>query len=1210
MSRMTKVSQKQWTKEQLEAIHQSGQDILVSASAGSGKTAVLVERIINKVMNKEKPVDVNRLLVVTFTNAAATEMRQRIEDRLRKELEENPTSQYLKKQLSLLNLAAISTLHSFCIDIVRKYYFELGVDPRFRIVDTTEAELIREEVIEELFEEEYSSGNKDFIRLADWYAEDRHDLDLQNLVRELYDFSRSHPWSEKWLDQLVESYVDVDIKNNDWIRTLQEDVKIQLEGVRSLLKKALDLSLLPDGPEPYSQTLLDDLAYIDGLINAETWDDMYEAFQVDGFQTLKRVKKDEVNPELQEQVKNLREKAKKDITGLKNELFSRTLEDYIADIKEMVPIVRELVRVTKRYGELYWQKKKEKTLLDFSDLEHLVLKLLNDNETAVQELRNRFDEVLIDEYQDINEVQETILRLISKDDNMFMVGDVKQSIYRFRLAEPSLFLQKYKMFNGDGRGLRIDLANNFRSRKEILDGTNFIFKQLMDESIGGISYDESAELKPGGTHDSQETPIDVLIINRNGTNEEENEVVISEDITSAELEGKVIASKIKNMVGKYQIFDNGQKRSLKYRDIVILLRSFNSAQMIMEELKKQGIPAYAELSTGYFAAVEVQVMISMLKVIDNPYQDIPLVAVLRSPLMGLDEEELAKIRIVHREGPFFDAVVVYAKTKRDELAKKLTKFLITLGQWRKMAREGSLSNLIWRIYRETKYYDFVGSMYGGKQRQANLQALYDRARQYESTSFRGLFRFLRFIERMQERGDDLGVANFLGEQEDVVRLMTIHKSKGLEFPVVFIAAMNQQFNVQDMRGVMLHKKLGFGSRFMDPIRRIKHSTLPQLAIKKIIQRELVAEEMRVLYVAMTRAKEKMILIATLNDVKKSIAAWERQLSNTAWVLPVAERMEAKSYFDWIGPALMRHRDAIALNKKKTIDVADEILNHTSNWYIEIIERSTVLEEEIESIDVDEMTQRIINLQQVQIESDKKAEVNRQLSWSYPNRDAQIKSAKQTVTEMQKQKERYSLATSEELIKHFKSRIADRPRFLRKNNFTATEKGTAMHTVMQHIRLEPVEDLKSYIRNEIARMVAQEILTVDEERVIDVANIVKFFESEIGQQLLRSKNVHREVPFSYALNSKEAYIDWSDEQEQTVLVQGIFDVVIESEEGLVIIDYKTDVVKQSDITSGFERIKNRYALQIDIYKRGIQEIWKKEVKATYLYLFDGGHLVKM
>ncbi|MBM6617139.1 helicase-exonuclease AddAB subunit AddA [Bacillus suaedaesalsae] len=1238
----------QWTDDQWKAISAKGSDILVAAAAGSGKTAVLVERIIRKVMDKDTPIDVDRLLIVTFTNAAAAEMRHRIGEALEKAISENPTSLHLRKQLSLLNRASISTLHSFCLEVIRKYYFLIDIDPSFRIAETTESELLREEVMEELFEEEYGKeGNEAFFELVDRYTGDRNDSDLQLMVKKLYDESQAHPNPDVWLDKLVEGYrlnPDTSIDELPFISSLFKEIALQLDGMRSILTQALEITNRPLGPAPRAANIQEDLQQITELemLLHKGWSSMYERMQNLHFSTLKTCKGDVYDQELVDSVKDLREKAKKQIKLLQETYFQRRPDSYLQDLVKMEGSVSTLITLVKEFKVRYQQVKREKGLVDFGDLEHYTLQILRTtNEDGVQVLseaalyyKRHFHEVLLDEYQDTNFVQESIVQAVCKSGedggNLFMVGDVKQSIYRFRLAEAGLFLSKYKRFSPEGNefGLRIDLSQNFRSRSEVLNGTNYIFKQVMDEQVGEINYDEQAELKIGAFYpESMETKAELLIINSDGE-DTESDVEDSEndspqfdaaELETVQLEARLMAQKIKELIQKpFQIYDRklDANRNITYRDIVILLRSMPWAPQIMEEFKEQGIPVYAELSSGYFEATEVSIMMSLLKVIDNPYQDIPLAAVLRSPIVGLKAEELAFIRMKQKKGNYYEAVKAvleqgieegrYAKT-----FEKLMDFHLMLQKWRAYARQGSLSELIWRIYQKTGYYDFVGGMPGGKQRQANLRALYDRARQYESTSFRGLFRFLRFIERMQDRGDDLGTARALGEQEDVVRMMTIHKSKGLEFPVVFVAGLSKPFNVRDLSNTfLLHKDLGFGSKYIDPVLRISYPTLPLLAIKQQMKNELLAEEMRVLYVALTRAKEKLYLVGTVKKLEKKLNSWREQLWNKEWLLPNFERSKAKCYMDWVAPSVIRHDDAAVLRDgEDATEVPRAILAHPSKWSVSIVDPSQLEQVDAAKLEMEvEILEKIKKGEQVPLESTFKLAVQDRLLWEYGYKTATEHRSKQSVSEIKRMREEHVYSDTT-LVNVTRKSIADRPRFMQEQQLTAAEIGTAMHMVMQHISLDqPVT--KEIVKEKIARMVLNELLTKEQESYINIAGIVQFFETELGKRILNSPNVMRELPFSVGLQADEVYPNWVGENE-TILLQGVIDLLFEDEQGIVLVDFKTDKVTgkvQGSEQTINKALKNRYAVQLELYSKAVEHIYKKTLNEKYLYFFDGSHLV--
>ncbi|WP_413372696.1 helicase-exonuclease AddAB subunit AddA [Paenibacillus taichungensis] len=1092
MTNMPKPEGSFWSDDQWSAISQSGEDILVAAAAGSGKTAVLVERIIRKIADPSRGFSVDRLLVATFTKAAAAEMKQRIREALERALEEQPAEEHLRKQLSLLGRASITTLHSFCMEVIRRYYQQIPLNPAFRILNENEAEIMRQELLEQLFEEKYGEEDEGstFRELVDWFSGERNDDAMHRLVQRLYDFSRSHSWPDHWLAEMASAFQVESVEalgHSAWVQSILRDAALALGGAAGLLRQGISISIQPEGPKPYADTLKEDLAMVEELLSAVEvmpWERLPEVFQPAAFGKLKPCKKDQTDPGLQEQVKELREAAKKAVTDLKGSLFGRSAFSFWQELEQAAPLMQELSNLVSTFGERYRQAKQERGQVDFSDLEHYCLHILRHEDStpelsmpsdAAMEYRARFDEVLLDEYQDTNTVQEDIVRLISRENpgNRFMVGDVKQSIYRFRLAEPGLFLNKYRQYAAnsdmevDGErdslhaGRRIDLARNFRSRAEVVHSVNMLFKQLMNEGVAEIAYDERAQLAYGATFpaetlgDEAYTP-ELMLIDRQGggpdlteSTDENGDALPSAELESAELEtaqleARAMARRIREMVGDtdkpaLNVYDKALQsmRPARYGDIVILLRSaLMWAPLMIEEFRQQGIPAGGEQSKGYFQATEVEVMLSLLQIVDNPRQDIPLASVLRSPIVGLDEEELAQIRLGDKRQSFYDAVVsatgsftsssnvskqhgvqalnpnssaiqlqwpeawsemeqgqqesavsaeadvmegvqesyVHADTDEvmnagidasnggrisedtnrengtsSELQQKLIRFMRQLEQWRLEARQGSLSELIWRMYRETGYLDWVGGLPGGMQRQSNLKALYDRARQYEqATANRGLFRFLTYVSRLRENGGDLGtVAGGSGEQDNAVRIMTIHRSKGLEFPIVFVGGISKMFNQQDLNSpFLMHKELGFGPRFVDRENRVAYPTLANLAIRRRAQFELLAEEMRVLYVALTRPKEKMILVGTVKDVVKKAVAWSQIKDSPERVLPDYLLAAGRSYLDWIGPSLMRHPDAALLRELAggTDSYAACLVDDESRWGISVISADQVSRE--------------------------------------------------------------------------------------------------------------------------------------------------------------------------------------------------------------------------------------------------------------------------
>lgn len=1282
-----------WSDDQWKAIVLSGNDILVAAAAGSGKTAVLVERIIRRVLDPEAGFSVDRLLVATFTKAAAAEMRQRIREALERELTGDPDNEHLRRQLALLGKASITTLHSFCMDVIRRYYQLIPLDPGFRILNEHEADLMRQDIMEELFEEKYGEAGDggDFIRLADWFSGERTDDALYRLVQRLYDFSRSHPWPDRWLRTTAADFLVSDtaaLGSTGWVQSIMADAALALSGAAGLLQQARVLAAQPGGPGAYADTLDEDLQLVNRLLEAVQsgpWESLYSIFRDASFGKLKSVRKDEVEPELQERVKELRENVKKTVNELKTSLFGRPAAEFLKELHTAAPLMNELAETVIAFGERYRQAKLAKGLVDFNDLEHYCLHILRHTDSepdhtmpsdAALEYRQQFDEVLLDEYQDTNSVQESIVRLISREQpgNRFMVGDVKQSIYRFRLAEPGLFLDKYKRFVSDitegqspaaqaeggldseAAGIRIDLARNFRSRMEVVDAVNLLFRQLMNESVAEIAYDKRAELVCGASfpdHDGAgASPFqpELILIDRGGKgadesgseSEQEEEgadtVIEAVEMETAQLEARAIISKIREMTGEtgapLMVYDKSLKamRPVEYGDMVILLRSAQLwAPLILEELRQAGIPALGEQNKGYFQATEVEIMLSLLQVIDNPRQDIPLAAVLRSPIIGLNEEELAQVRLCAK-GSFYDALLAavrqggplaFSSERRTglvngrwvsgyepeslaeaavthelvaghppgtdngqseqsaisaELGMKLSGFAERLERWREEARKGSLSELIWRIYSETGYLDWVGGLPGGKQRQSNLTALYDRAVQYEQdTSSRGLFRFLTFISRLRERGGDLGAVGGAENQGNAVSLMTIHKSKGLEFPVVFVAGLSKNFNQQDLNAsFLMHKELGFGPKYVDESIRVSYPTLPNLAIRRRSQLELLAEEMRVLYVALTRPKEKLVLIGTMKDLAKKASAWAQADSHPELLLPDYLLARGRSYLDWIGPAIIRHPSAGLLRTMAGLTETSSsgvLAGEQSAWSIQVTTPDVLAAQDVRIAAPDDEDgddrhgkwNALRNLQPVSLaeraaageDADaRRSAVRERLSWSYPYETVSQIPANTSVSEMKKLlalQDSPSLDLLEEqsvmrgmregasAAEHAFTLRLRRPKFMEASKLSPAERGTVYHTIMQHLPLqagtglnqaegdgqshaghEAAGSFASIAEQTIAVLVEKEIVTPEQAEAVRPEEIGRFLDSPIGQRLRAAEEIWREMPFSYALPAAEAY----------------------------------------------------------------------------------------
>lgn len=1266
-----------WTDDQWDAIVTGGSNVLVAAAAGSGKTAVLVERIIRKISSD---TDVDRLLVATFTKAAAAEMKERIGVALEKELERQPDSEHLRKQLALMNRASITTLHSFCLEVIRKYYPLIGLDPGFRIANETESELIRLDVLDQLFEEMYDAaeGNGAFLMLADRFGGERGDEPLYRLVQQLYDFAQSHPWPSDWLRQMAAAYAVTDaeaLSGSAWTSSLKGHVRLALDGAASLLRQALELTRQPAGPAPYAETLDDDLfivSQLDELVATSEWDRWAERFQSAQFGKLKAMRGDAYDKALQEEAKSLRDQAKKLIASLADELFGRSAEQFAEELRELAPLMEALAELVIGFGKRYEEAKRAKGLLDFGDLEHYCLRILRDPSSlpgdmkpsaAAMEYQRQFDEILLDEYQDTNMVQEAIVTLIERpgSGNRFMVGDVKQSIYRFRLADPTLFLRKYKTYatrreegtEGGFEGLRIDLARNFRSRSEVVDGVNDVFRAIMRESVAEMNYDASAELVCGASYPPPEHEgafsIEFAVLDKGGGDDDQDAwdeqgsdddadgaagesaaaggpAESAEELKTAQLEARWIAGQVQSLIDKgFKVYDgkSRQSRPMQWRDIVILLRATQQwAPTIIEELQTFGIPAYAELSSGYFEATEVETMLSLLRVIDNPYQDIPLAAALRSPLFALQAEELARIRIGSSGSSYYDAVLKAAIDERIEEAtrQKLNAFLVRLDRWRVEARQGSLADLLWSIYRDTGYFDFVGGLAGGVQRQANLRALHDRARQYEATSFRGLFRFLRFIERMRDSGGDLGTARALGEQEDVVRIMSIHKSKGLEFPVVFVAGLGKMFNQQDMRSsFLMHKQLGFGPRVVDPKLRISYPSLPYLAIRKAMQMEMLAEEMRILYVALTRPKEKMFLVGTAAEAEAKLKRWLASADKNGQ-MPDYRIASAKSFMDWLGP--------LAASRLALKDGGEADNSVVSDWETGIVPASLFAMEaaaatELQELDgaKEERLQAVASLALID-GAERDEELRGRLEWRYPHKLASAIAAKTSVTEMKRlhaeQPDDAAELHGEYSYQAYAGPDKDkqsagsytfrlrRPAFMEEISLTAAEKGSANHLLMQHVSLtSPAGEQE--LQAMLQEMVDKRLLSAAHAEAIDLKAVASFLDSELGRRLRGAGWVRREVPFSCMFPASRVYPGSGGElADEPILIQGVIDCLFEDEKGVVLLDYKTDRIYMKD----WERAAERHRFQLELYADAIESVLGRRVDESYVFFFDGSQSVKL
>ncbi|MFR1199610.1 MAG: helicase-exonuclease AddAB subunit AddA [Clostridium sp.] len=1236
------MSETKWTDEQQQAIDTRKCNLLVAAAAGSGKTAVLVERIIKIITNEENPVDIDKLLVVTFTSAAAAEMRERIAAAISKALEKNPNSKNLQKQLTLLSRANITTMHSFCLDVIKNYFYTIDLDPSFRIADETEITLMKNEIIEDIFEELYEEDNEYFKGLVEAYSTAKDDEKLKDIILNLYKFSMSGPWPESWLIEKAEEFNINTLEELDktkWVEILKDNIRVEVEGFINMYHKAIELISDTEGLEAYLDTFRGDLECLENVYESLNYglSEIYAALNGVVFTKLKTVRKSAVFDEnAQGTVKSIRDTVKKKVKSLIEDSFTFTPEESLQGIKDVYPYMKELSRITLDFLDKFNEKKREKNLLDFNDLEHLCLKILIDRDEnnniipsgVAEHFKEFFDEVLVDEYQDSNNVQETIIDLVSRknsdDPNVFMVGDVKQSIYRFRQAKPELFLDKYSRYPlaSGGKERKIQLYKNFRSRDEVLRGVNFIFKMVMSNVVGELEYTDDEALHLGATFlENQEEDsevggsIELHIIDKSGNEaeevvEEELQESEEEEVDAISLEAKLVSKRIKELFevkdGKrFKVFDKETKeyRDVKYKDIVILLRATkNWSEIFLDELGAEGIPVYADTGSGYFESIEIRTIMSLLKIIDNPLQDVPMIAVLKSPIMGFTAEELSEIRLLNKEKYFYEIIKdIYDEEYEvsDTLKAKCNKVISDLEKWRNKTIYTPIDEFIWYLYMDTAYYGYVGAMPNGTLRQANLKILFQRGKQYESTSFKGLFNFITFINKLRKSSGDMGSAKILGENEDVVRIMSIHKSKGLEFPIVFTCGMGKQFNLMDLsNSILFHEELGFGPDFVNLKNRNSYSTLAKEAIKKRIRLETLSEEMRILYVAFTRAKEKLIITGATRDLDKSIKNWVSAASLDENIILPSEVLKGKSYLDWIAMAICKHRQGEELREQCGAS-RELIVDDFSNWDVQMWRKSDILgDKNLEP--VDKIEENTLNITATNISVDK--EIKRRLGYKYQYEEGSILPSNVSVSDLKRKDLQYE--DEAETLEVFREKEIIKPKFLQEEKgFTAAEKGTLMHYVMLRLDFDRVGSVAE-IKKQIEELVLNKSLTEKEAKVIRYTKIFNFFKSDLGKRILKAheegRMVHRELPFFTEISSLDINPELNKEiyQNEKIRLQGIIDGFFKEEDGIVLFDYKTDYLEEGNE----DEIIERYMVQMKYYKEALEKVTESRVKEVYLYLF--------
>lgn len=1150
--------QSRWTDAQWQAITATGSDILVAAAAGSGKTAVLVERIIQRIIHDGMSID--EMLVVTFTNASAKEMKERIHQALKMQMQLNP-SEHLKTQLVKIHAAEISTLHRFCLNLIEQYYYTIDLDPSFRTASDEERMLLFMQAVDEVLETHYEHTDEAFLKLTLHLSGDRSDQRLRETITRLYHFAIANPYPSKWLHNISEDYRTMSTEH-PLFSYLKEVVDEELSTAIHYLQEA---SVMLDG-EVYSkhrdavEQYLRQLKEINGPLNECAKQlKIIADLKVPAFRFKADMEDQRHDEETEAAIKNNIALAKSKIKSLSEEYLYAPPAEMAEDLQSMSDEVSMLVTITDEIITRFQQLKREKKVIDFNDYEHFALQiLLKDGEPTpiALSLKEKYKEILVDEYQDTNRVQETIVQVIN-DHHLFMVGDVKQSIYKFRQAEPELFIEKYKRFNETEDGVIIDLARNFRSRASVIEDTNDLFLRIMDETVGEIEYDKDQQLYYGAPYDDvrQQTTLNI----------------IESDIVDSEYPESVwIAQEIERIIAEEQVYEAASQtyRPAQYKDIVVLERSMTSANAHQMVMKQFNIPFHVNSRTGYFQTDEIRTMMSLLKIIDNPLQDIHLVGILRSLLYQMDEEELVDIRMGHQEEYFYNNLLEFQGN--DTTARKINQFISDLNLFREWARTLSVRDLLERIYRKLFIVEQYSILIGGMQRKANLLGLLTKAEEFERSSYRGLSQFIRYVDNMLNEGKDFGEVNIVSDEADVVRMMTVHSSKGLEFPFVIYSALGRQFNAKDLsKEVLLTQQMGLGINFYNMSEHYSYPTIATHLFKREALRSMISEELRLMYVAFTRAREKLILLGSAKQ--KEIEKWQQiSLDNK---LDVDFRRTAKNPLSLIVATMMNHQ---MLNHQVKVNIIDEI-------------------SPVPSSAVEEMPETI---------EETAAWLDDRLQYQYHDNGLNMLPTKESVSEIKRQTEVDDDATTWTLVNQYQLQRAsyDRPKFLTEKKKTSAERGTLMHQVMQHF---PYEEgiTEDKIVEFLSSLITRHIIHQEDIKEIDVSQLIKFSRSPLYKMMCQSTEMYRELPF---VIGKSYLTDESFESSpREPLVQGMIDCVFLYEGQYYFVDFKTDRfilrLGQEPHTIA-EKLHEEYKVQMYYYRKALEEILNQPVKG-WLYFFD-------
>ena len=1189
------MSERKWTDAQKGVIDARDCNLLVAAAAGSGKTAVLVERIITKITDKENPIDIDELLVVTFTKAAAKEMKERIREAVDKKLLENPSDDHLIRQSTLISNADITTIDGFCMKLLRNYFNEIDLDPNFRVMDEGESRLLRNDVLEALMERHYEEPDEAFLMLTNLYAKKGRDSKVTEMIEKLYDFSISYAYPKEWLRDALTIYeVESieDIKEFDWLKAYLNSIYLELKSVK--LQMEIVLSNISECQDTlcYIDTVKKDMALIDRLCEAKGLEELVEAFNLNDFGRICAKPKNIVDEEMVGYAISSRDAYKKVVSDIKAEVLNCDTSDIYNQLKITEPIARELVLLTEEFMDDFLAAKREKNLVDFSDQEHMALDILLDKdkrETKIaRELRKQYREVMIDEYQDSNDIQETLLSTVSGIadgiNNYFMVGDVKQSIYRFRMSRPEIFTAKYDSFReNDADNRLIVLDKNFRSREEVLRVTNDCFSATMHKEIGNVEYDEKAKLYLGNEgyplpDDASMFMPELLIAEADKEEQEDTELN-----SNAKLEAAMIGERILELKKTLKVSDGANLRNVKYKDIVILLRSIKGAsESYGKILNDMGIPTLLVNSEGYFNTIEVETVLNFLRVIDNPSQDIPLVSVLHSEMFSFSDDMLTKIRTQYPKGSFFKAINQYAKEQSD--GERLNDFLCYLDEIRGKKIDTPIHELIEIIINDTNYINFITALPGGARRRANVEKLIDQAITFENTSYKGLFRFINYIEKLQKYSIDLGPADLQSENDDAVRIMTIHKSKGLEFPVCFVAGLGKNLNSGKSAGMELHPSYGFAIPCMDANRRIEYQSFYKKALQRLNQIEGRGEELRVLYVAMTRAKEKLIMAGTMKKASEYVPSAKMNKG----VISFHDILKANCFLKWVTPVLTQNE---AINKIRVHRPLDFVIEATSDAEKFVMRTEALKDIEKNAVSYDVSLKDILSFEYKYKKRD-----------TYKNKYSVSEIKHMEIDKFRNEQDMESWDRIERREKNVQPII---PAFIsgevKEENIGAL-RGTAMHRYMECFDFSNPE-YENSIDLQLKQMEEKGLITPDQKALLKMDMLKEFFKSDLASRMNKAamaNNLYQEKAFVMGQTPKMLFLD--EDEEQTILVQGIIDVFFRESDGIVLLDYKTDRVKsENELVSLYER-------QLQIYADAIEGSFNENVKELLLYSFHLGKVI--